>query len=49
MLCWLQIYSKLIQLFFFFQIPFIIWGFPWDSDGKESACSTEDPDLVPNI
>ena len=48
MLCWLQIYSKLIQLsFFFFQIRFILWGFPWDSDGKESACSAEDPDLIP--
>ena len=37
------------SIIFFFQIPFIIWGFPWDSDGKESACSAEDPDLVPNI
>ena len=24
-----------------------IWGFPGGSDGKESACSAGDPDLIP--
>ena len=24
-----------------------IWGFPGCSDGKESACSAEDPGLIP--
>ena len=25
------------------------WGFPGDSDGKESACITGDPGLIPRL
>ena len=28
---------------------FLIWGFPGDSDGKESACNAEDPGLIPGL
>ena len=26
-----------------------IWGFPGDSDSKESACSAEDPGSIPGM
>jgi len=27
----------------------VSWGFPDGSDGKESACSAEDPSLIPEL
>ena len=26
-----------------------VWGFPSDSDGKESACDAGDPGLIPGL
>ena len=28
-------------------LAFAVWGFPGDSDSKESACNSGDPGLIP--
>ena len=47
-LCELDIHLRYILTLFFFQGEFhITWGFPGDSDGKESACCAGDLGSIP--
>ena len=49
-LCELDIHLRYILTLFFFQGEFhITWGFPGDSDGKESACKAGDPGSIPGF
>ena len=35
--------------FFFFKVYISLFGFPGDSDGKESACNVGDPGSIPRL
>ena len=39
----------LLMYYYFYSVVYTVMGFPGGTDGKQSACNTGDPGLIPRL